>query len=360
MTLGTYLNAREHRVLFFLFTSHGSTPIMACMRDEYDSPWKIILERYFQDFLAFFFPDMHSDIQWQRGYESLDTELQKVVRDAQSGDKRADKLIKVYRSNGDEQLILIHIEVQSSYDAQMEQRMFRYYYRLLDKYQKPVVSLAVYADNRPNWKPANYHSQLWGCTLHFEFPTIKLLDYQSNWQQLEANDNVFALIVVAHLKTSETHHAPDQRLYWKFNLVKRLYTKGYQREDVLELFRFIDWLFALPAALEAQFQQQLIHLENDMGQPYISTIERHWLESGIQQGLEQGLEQGLAAERLLLQRLTIRRFGKQASQLLVPLYNRIKEPEQLVEIGEWIFDSPSIEDLEQRLRLLIGSQQPNG
>ncbi len=89
--------------------------------------------------------------------------------------------------------------------------------------------------------------------------TIKLLDYQSHWQRLEASDNVFALIVVAHLKTSETRHAPDQRLYWKFNLVKRLYTKGFQREDVLELFRFIDWLFALPAALEAQFQQQLIH-----------------------------------------------------------------------------------------------------
>lgn len=65
------------------------------MSDEYDSPWKVILERYFQDFMAFFFPDAHDDIDWNRGYESLDTELQKIVRDAEIGKRLADKLIKV-------------------------------------------------------------------------------------------------------------------------------------------------------------------------------------------------------------------------------------------------------------------------
>jgi hypothetical protein len=29
---------------------------------EYDSPWKEILEDYFEDFMAFFFPKAHEDI----------------------------------------------------------------------------------------------------------------------------------------------------------------------------------------------------------------------------------------------------------------------------------------------------------
>ena len=40
--------------------------------DEYDSPWKEVIETYFQDFMAFFFPQAHAEINWSRNYESLD------------------------------------------------------------------------------------------------------------------------------------------------------------------------------------------------------------------------------------------------------------------------------------------------
>ncbi len=40
------------------------------MADDYDSPWKEILEDYFQDFMAFFFPLAAAEIDWPRGFES--------------------------------------------------------------------------------------------------------------------------------------------------------------------------------------------------------------------------------------------------------------------------------------------------
>jgi len=45
------------------------------MTDDYDSPWKEILEWYFPDFMAFFFPHAAAQIDWSRGYETLDKEL---------------------------------------------------------------------------------------------------------------------------------------------------------------------------------------------------------------------------------------------------------------------------------------------
>ncbi len=87
------------------------------MTDDYDSPWKDILERYFAQFMAFFFPEAYADIDWSKGYESLDTELQQIVRDAESGKRLADKLIKVHRRDGVEQIVLIHIEIQGEADA---------------------------------------------------------------------------------------------------------------------------------------------------------------------------------------------------------------------------------------------------
>jgi hypothetical protein len=48
----------------------------------FDSPWKEMLDLYFADFMAFFFPEAYADIDWAQGYEFLDQELQQVVRDA--------------------------------------------------------------------------------------------------------------------------------------------------------------------------------------------------------------------------------------------------------------------------------------
>ena len=39
---------------------------------EYDSPWKEALEQYFESFMELFFPKIHSEVDWSKGYEFLD------------------------------------------------------------------------------------------------------------------------------------------------------------------------------------------------------------------------------------------------------------------------------------------------
>ena len=62
----------------------------------FDSPWKDVVETYLPEFIAFFFPDAYSQIDWKRGFEFLDQELRQVVRDAELGKRFVDKLVKVY------------------------------------------------------------------------------------------------------------------------------------------------------------------------------------------------------------------------------------------------------------------------
>lgn len=54
-------------------------------RHDYDSPWKEMLGEYFQQFMAFFFPAVHQDIDWEIGYELLDKELRQIAREAELG-----------------------------------------------------------------------------------------------------------------------------------------------------------------------------------------------------------------------------------------------------------------------------------
>jgi len=91
---------------------------------DYDSPWKEMLENYFPAFMAFFFPAAYRDIDWDRGYESLDKELQQIVRDAELGKRLADKLMKVWRLSGEEQMVMIHTEIQGEQEEPFPKRMF--------------------------------------------------------------------------------------------------------------------------------------------------------------------------------------------------------------------------------------------
>jgi hypothetical protein len=81
---------------------------MSEIQADYDSPWKEAIELYFAEFMALFFPDAYVDIDWEKGYEFLDKELQQVVRDAELGTRLADKLVKVWRLTGEESWVLVH------------------------------------------------------------------------------------------------------------------------------------------------------------------------------------------------------------------------------------------------------------
>lgn len=135
---------------------------------EYDSPWKESLDAYLEGFLALCFPVLHREIAWDRGSLALDKELQKIVREAETGRRIVDKLYRVWRNNGEEQTIFIHIEVQIQPLADFAQRMFVYHYRLLDLYnQKKVVSLAVLGDDQVDRRPDAYRREYCGCRIDF-------------------------------------------------------------------------------------------------------------------------------------------------------------------------------------------------
>lgn len=168
--------------------------------------------------------------------------MQEVTRDAELGRRLVDKLVKVWLRSGDEAWVLIHVEVQGKVERDFFERMFVYHYRLFDRYHVDVVSFAVLADTSPNWRPNSFGYGRWGCQISLQFPVVKLLDYASRWEELEASDNPFAVVVIAQLKTQTTRRDPEERSRWKLILAKGLYVRGSTREEVLDLLRFIDWL----------------------------------------------------------------------------------------------------------------------
>jgi hypothetical protein len=124
----------------------------------------------------------------------------------------------------------------------------------------------------------------------FRFPVVKLLEFKQQWSALAASRNPFATVVMAHLQALETRQNRKKRKEAKLALTKRLYEQGYQREDILNLFKFIDWLMSLPTELEQEFQQELNQYEEEKRMPYITSVERMGMEKGMRESVIDALE----------------------------------------------------------------------
>jgi hypothetical protein len=251
--------------------------------------------------------------------------------------------VKVWHKRGQEVWLLLHLEVQASPDKQFSERLFIYNFRIFDQFHHPAISLAILCDGNPRWRPDRYEFNYPDTQLSFKFNAVKLLDYQTQWSTLEQSNNPFATVVMAHLKMIETKRNATDRKEWKFWLVRRLYEKGYSRQDVMNLFKFIDWIMVLPEGLKQSFWQDLKVFEGERQMPYITSVE----EIGFERGIEQGVRQGLERERSLILRQLNRKVGALSPQTLEQVNSL--SIEQLEALGEALLDFGAIADLAQWL-----------
>jgi hypothetical protein len=225
--------------------------------------------------------------------------------------------------------------------------MYVYNYRIFDRYDCEVISLAILADGDPAWRPGQYTYSRWGFRAGIEFPVAKLLDYAARGPELEADPNPFAVVVLAHLKAMETRRSPEERQAWKVRLVKGLYERGMDAEDVRQLFRFIDWVMTLPEARERLFWREITAYQQEKAMPFIDIAERVGREKGLEEGLKKGREEG-RQEGLLagIEACLKLKFGAEGLRLM-PELRELKDPQRLRAVLEAIPGAASQEVLRR-------------
>jgi len=314
---------------------------------DYNSGWKEMIELYLPDFILFYYPSIYKDIDFERGFVFLDKELNKIVKDSVEKKRYVDKLVKVFLKNGAEKCILIHIEIQSDPEKGFPKRIYVYNYRISDRFDLEVVSLVILTDENENYRPNCYEIDRWGFKIHFEFPLVKLIDFKDKID-VEKATNPFEIITFAHLKNLMTKKDPVDRLFWKITLVKLLYKKGYKKEDILNIYRFLDWVMVLPENIASQFHDEIIKYEEEQKMPFITTAERIGIGKGKEIGIGKGKEIGREEEA---KSLVVRQLNKKFKYLDEATTKQIEEL-ALTEIeilSDDLLDMTALEDLEKWL-----------
>jgi hypothetical protein len=231
-------------------------------KQDYDSPWKQLIEELLESFLEFFFPGLHKDIDFTKGYEIKNKELYKLLKQQEIGKRYADELIKVYLKDGTEKWLLIHIEVQGYKEEDFAKRMFIYYYRIFDKYNHQVISLVILTDADAAYRPDTFRQTGWDFKLELHFPLVKIIDFKDKIKDLEASSDPMAIVVLAQLQYLESRNNTAEVKYdVKIALIRMLYRKGYTKKQIIQLFHFIDWLITLPEALDEKITDEVIKIE---------------------------------------------------------------------------------------------------
>ena len=156
------------------------------------------------------------------------------------------------------------------------------------------------------------------------------------WDELENDVNPFSTVVMAHLKTLETQKNASKRFDSKLALIKRLYRVGYGRNEIIDLFAFIDWIMRLPKELEKSLWQEVQKIEEVKKMAYVTSVQRI--------GREEGREEGIEGFQRLLSKQFSRKFQLEPESL-IGLFEDLSM-EQMEKLGARIFEAGNIEDVK--------------
>ena len=109
------------------------------MTTTHDPVFREFLRRFFPDFMRLFFPNEAAYLDFSTA-NRIEQELISNFPDPKV--RVSDVVVEIGTVKGDEQVVLVHIEVEASRKGSLPARMFEYYSLLRALRKKPVLPLA--------------------------------------------------------------------------------------------------------------------------------------------------------------------------------------------------------------------------
>jgi hypothetical protein len=256
-------------------------------KEEWDGPWKEALNSLALVF-ELFWPDVPGQVDLDKGWTSLEQELQKLTPDSSSGLLRVDKLFEmVAQGSGDPRVA--HFEAQMAKDVELPWRMFKYGRRAGEHFNQPVGRFAILGDDDPNWRPNSYREGVLGCEDTFTFRVAKLSEWRERLGELESGGNLFGLFLCAHLETMATRGDVPRRQEAKFRLLANLMRRNILDADFRHWYRLIEWILKLPEEVNRAVWLRLQELKEVKAVSYVTFAEIYGREKGIRESLREAL-----------------------------------------------------------------------
>ena len=310
-------------------------------RIDHDRLFKELISTFFIEFIELFFPEVLKYIDIN-SVSLLDKE---IFTDVTAGDKYETDLIAKVKFLGEPSYFLVHIEAESGAKSKFNQRMFRYFCRLHEKFDLPIYPIVIFSYSSPKTLATNNYQ--------INFPDLEVLKFnyqviqlnQLNWRDFLNRQNP-----VASALMSKMNIAPADRPKVKAECLRLLVTLKLNPAKMQLISGFIDTYLRLNQIEEEKFAAEigsLIPAEKEE----VMQIVTSWMEQGIEQGIERGIQQGRQEAITKEKDLIVRQIKRKVGNIDMELETRIKSLNlEVIEVlAEAIFDFATVEDLRNWL-----------
>lgn len=217
------------------------------------------MEAFEKEIVELLFPEIYTKINWDIKSEALDNELLEIQKEIFSKEEAekiiSDKIIKVKMKDNESKILFIHVEVQSysSNENVFSERMFRYFYRIWDKFRykyndiSDIVGSAIYTykgaagkDKRFVYNLPDLHDEI----IIYNFRTI---DVETLELDSINNENPLKLVFKIAKKLLSTVANDNEIFLAKVELFNELvnYNKVKTIDQRKALVYFLEYLFLI-------------------------------------------------------------------------------------------------------------------
>jgi hypothetical protein len=282
---------------------------MAGDDDGESCPWRTVQRQFFADFMQFYFPAAHAEIDWDQPCEFLPglEPKQNGAEAAEAADRPIlQQLVRVALhapASLDKRHCVLHVLLAWHPIAvgELMRLMQHTHCRLYFDNHEACAGMAVVAGSAEAL-PILTHPACLGSASGWFFPCVWFNDFIGQEAALRQDNNPFALLTLAHLCREATAHDMARRYREKWALTRSLFERDWPRERIILLFLALDWSLPLPPRWAQQLWHEIEQFEEQQIMRYVSSVERFIREREWQQGFAHG-------EANLLQQLLARRFG---------------------------------------------------
>lgn len=247
---------------------------------KHDQLFKELIGNFFAEFIEVFFPEFYKLID----FESIKPLSEELFTDLIDGENRRVDLVIEARLKGEETLIVIHVEPQSSYQEDFHERMFLYFSLLYQKYRKPILPIAVFSYDYERPEKDHFYINLPNFqVLSFNFLMLELK--KKNWREYLKSDNPVAAALLSKMGYSER-----EKVEVKKEFLKMLVRMELDPARTRFIFDFFEQYLKLNEEEEEVLMAEMSQWDN--GHKF-TKLPNSYEERGVKKGIEQGIEQGI-------------------------------------------------------------------
>ncbi|WZY01017.1 Rpn family recombination-promoting nuclease/putative transposase [Bacillus sp. FSL W7-1360] len=264
---------------------------MSRQHPPHDQLFRQLLDNFFTEFMQAFFPEEAACLNLNP-LEHMTTEV--YFEGDHTPRLRPDFVVKI-KLKGEDTMVLVHIEVQATYDEAFLRRMRRYHARLMEHEEYQVLPLAVFSYETPHKEPPKEMTHHLNGKTDFSFSYRSIFLRQLSWQDFSEMKNPAVCALLSKMGYNVEEKVACKKAFLR--LITKLELTEMKRHFIMQFF---DFYLTLTDEEEKQLAKEINRLKPEEGfviADFMTSYERLGWKKGIEEGIEKGRMKGIEEER---------------------------------------------------------------